>query len=190
MKRIAVWIGALAMTLLACSCARDIYVSEALQLPEHAPLYTRYNLYYENPEDMRSLNMLKGDMLPFGTEVVIDNATSREIEFHTVKDGRKFRLVFEEKYWLKSPEEYLRQVFSSDDADDLTVGIRPLVIEKLRRGIVEKGMSKKEVGLAYGPPATYRTPSQSLNTWCYWTDELVGKRVIFNRGAVVDIIQL
>ena len=57
-------------------------------------------------------------------------------------------------------------------------------------GIVEKGMTKQEVELAFGPPCAFRTTSPALDTWCFWTEFLVGKRIIFTRGVVSEILVL
>ena len=179
-----------AATFLLCGCAHKLIVSEVLQSPEQAPIYTKYNLWYTNPMRMDTLNMLKGDILPFGTEVVITSASDREICFTTVKDKRKFCIKFSTDYRMMSAEDYLRELFSTQNESDLTVGIRALTIEKLKAGIVEKGMTRKEVELAFGPPCAFRTPSPSLDTWCFWTEYLVGKRIIFTRNVVSDILVL
>ena len=179
-----------AASVLLCGCAHKMIVSEVLQSPEQAPIYTRYNLWYTDPMRMDTLNMLKGDILPFGTEVVITSASDSAICFTTVKDKRKFRIKFSTDYRLMSAEDYLRELFSTQNESDLTVGIRALTIEKLKAGIVEKGMTRQEVELAFGPPCAFRTPSPRLDTWCYWTEYLVGKRIIFTRNVVSDILVL
>ena len=139
---------------------------------------------------LNAVSAIKGDILPFGTEVVITSATDREIRFTTVKDKRDFRIKFAMDYRMMSVEDYLRELFSTQNESDLTVGIRALTIEKLKAGIVEKGMTRQEVELAFGPPCAFRTPSPTLDTWCYWTDFLVGKRIIFTRNVVSDILVL
>ena len=179
-----------AAVFLLCGCAHKLIVTEVLQLSEQAPVYTRYNLWYTNPKKIDTLNMLKGEILPFGTEVVITSASDRSICFTTVKDKREFRISFSSDYRMMSAEDYLRELFSAESESDLTVGIHPVTIEKIKAGIVETGMTRKEVELAYGPPCAFRTPSLSLDTWCYWTEYLVGKRIIFTRDVVSDILVL
>ena len=169
---------------LLAGCARDLIVAEVLQIPEQASIYTRYNLWYTNPMNMDSLNMLKGEILPFGTEVVVTSATSKEIRFTTVADGREFRIKYSTDYRMVPAEEYMRELFSTQNESDLTVGIRPVTIEKLKAGIVETGMTKQEVELAYGPPCAFLTPTPTHDTWCYWTEFVVGKRIIFTKGVV------
>ncbi len=175
---------------LLCGCAQQLIVSEVLQAPEQALIYTRYNLWYTDPMKMDTLNTLKGDILPFGTEVVITSASDSEICFTTVNDKRKFRIKYTDDYRMMSAADYLRELFSTQNEADLTVGVRALTVEKLKAGIVEKGMTRQEVELAFGPPCAFRTPSPTLDTWCYWTDFLVGKRIIFTRNVVSDILVL
>ena len=179
-----------AAVFLLAGCAHKLIVSEVLQTPEQAHIYTRYNLWYTDPMRMDTLNMLKGEILPFGTEVVITSATDREIRFTTVKDKRDFRISFTSDYRMMSAEDYMRELFSTQNESDLTVGIRALTIEKLKAGIVEKGMTRQEVELAFGPPCAFRTPSPALDTWCFWTEYLVGKRIIFTRNVVSEILVL
>lgn len=179
-----------AAVFILSGCARKLIVSEVLQTPEQAPIYTKYNLWYTNPMRMDTLNMLKGEILPFGTEVVITSASDSEICFTTVRDKRKFRIKYSNDYRMMSAEDYMRELFSTKNEADLTVGVRALTIEKLKAGIVEKGMTRQEVELAFGPPCAFRTPSRSLDTWCFWTEYLVGKRIIFTRNVVSDILVL
>lgn len=171
-------------------CANKLIVSEVLQSPEQAPIYTRYNLWYTDPMDIDTLNTLKGKILPFGTEVVITSATSREICFTTVADKREFRIKYTPDYRVMSAEDYMRELFSTQNESDLTIGIHPLTVEKLKAGIVEEGMTRQEVRLAYGPPCAFRTPSPKLDTWIYSIDYLVGKRIIFTRDVVSAIFVL
>ena len=180
----------LAAAFLLTGCAHKMIVSEVLQSPEQAPIYTRYNLWYTDPEEMDTLNMLRGDILPFGTEVEITSATDRNICVTAVETGKKYRIKFSRDYRMMSAEDYLRELFSTNSEIELTVGVHPLTVEKLKAGIVEKGMTRQEVELAFGPPCAFRTPSPRLDTWCFWTEYLVGKRIIFTRDVVSDILVL
>lgn len=179
-----------AVTALLSGCARELIVEEALQLPAHARIFTAYNLWYDEDHEIRSINMQKGSILPFGTEVTILKATEEEIHFRTVADHRDFVIKFEKRYRMQAPEDYLRETFTRDDPETLTEGVPVPDLEKLKRGIVEKGMSKQEVRLAFGRPCKFKTPDESLDTWVYWTDFLEGRRVVFNNDKVFEIIEL
>ena len=179
-----------AASFFLVGCARQLIVSEVLQSPEQAPIYTSYNLWYTDPMKIDTLNMLRGEILPFGTEVVITSATDGEICFTTVADKRKFRIKYSTDYRVMAVEDYMRELFSTKNEAALTLGIHPLTVEKLKAGIVENGMTRQEVRLAFGPPCAFRTPSPDLDTWCFWTEYLVGKRIVFTRDVVSAILVL
>lgn len=178
----------LGTTALLTGCARELIVAEVLQIPEQAVVRTAYNLWYTNPLEMDTVNVQKGTILPFGTPVEITKATDREILFQTA-DGKKFRIEFEPDYRLQSPEEYLRDLFTLKSVEEICAGMDLLVREKIRRGIVEKGMDKADVLIAYGPPCAFRTPSAAAATWLYPQDFLEYKRIVFKGGKVLEIIQ-
>lgn len=181
----------MALALAFCaSCAKDIVVEEALQLPVHATVRTAYNIWYNDSMEVESINYLSGSILPFGTEVVITRATEKEIFFHTVADNRQFRIRFNKDHRMQTAREYIQTLFTADDVETITEDISPANVEKIRRGIVEKGMTKKEVSLAYGPPCRFKTPSETLDTWLFWTEFLISRRIIFNGGRVVEILVL
>lgn len=183
--------AAAALTALFCtSCAKDLVVEEILQVSLNQKIYTAYNIWYDNPDRVESINYLKGSVLPFGTEVEIIEATDKEIKFRTVADNKMFRILFERRYRMQSAQDYIRELFTTEDFKTLTEGVSLLNVEKLRRGLIDKGMTKREIRLAYGPPCKFKTPDESLNTWLYWTELLVGKRILFSKGKVTEIIVL
>ena len=193
MKMKCQWLvsAAVALTALFCtSCTKELVVEEVLQIQVNGKLYTSYNLWYEKADHVNSVNYLKGSILPFGTEVEITKATNDEITFRTVADKKVFRIVFEQQYRMQSVEDYIRDLFTSRDFKTLSEGISTVNVEKIRRGMIDNGMTKQEVRLAYGPPCKYKTPDESLNTWLFWTELLVGKRIVFNNNKVTDIIVL
>lgn len=181
----------LSTVVFLSACARTINSAEILQIPEHATVRTAYNLWYTDPMEMDTLNYLQGTILPFGTEVRLTRVTDQEICFKTVNAPvQEFRIHFTDQYRMQTQEDYIRELFTTQTTDDLTLGIRPLTIEKLKRGIVEKGMTRQEVILAFGPPCAFKTPARANSTWVFWKDFLVAKRVVFNEDAIVDIFVL
>lgn len=190
MKKVLFILAAAVSSLITASCAREIIPEEVLQLPEHASIYTSYNMWYEDPSDIDSLNIQKGEILPFGTEVNITSATERKIKFRTVKDNREFVITYNKRKNIIPIEDFMKKYFVTKDPEEMSLGIKPLVYEKIKRGIVEPGMSRGEVTRAYGPPAAFRTPSESVDTWVYWVDSATGKRVIFNGNKVSEVIVL
>lgn len=188
MKKISAVLTAFAMILILSGCAREIIVAEVLQTPVQAQIRTAYNLWYENPTEMDTINMQKGSIIPFGTVVEVTKASDKEICFTTVDDGKKFRIEYEYKYRLQTPEEILKTVFTTRTEEDLRGNLDALTYEKVRRGIVEKGMTRQAVLLAYGPPCAIRTPDMALSSWLYPLDFLEYKRLIFKDNKIIEIL--
>ncbi len=181
---------AFSIAALSCltACSSDLIIAEILQVEEQATIRTAYNLWYEDPMDMDTVNVQKGKIIPFGTAIEIMKATESEILFVTPADKKQFRLKIEKEYRLQSPEEYLRELLTTRTAEQLGNGLDPVSFEKAKRGIIEKGMTKQAVLLAYGPPCAFRTPDLAFSTWLYPVGYLEYKRVIFNNNVVQAII--
>lgn len=62
MKKIISLLAALTALLFTAGCAKEIIVAEILQTPEQARIYTRYNIWYEDPSEISSLNIQKGSI--------------------------------------------------------------------------------------------------------------------------------
>jgi hypothetical protein len=183
-------------TLLLCGCQSDeISVYEVLQIPDSAKVYTAHNLWYnDNPgddeEEISALNYQKGMIIPFGTEVKIDEVDDDCVTFTTVKDGRQYELDFPQKWMLFPVREYIKQAFTGKSEQDLEKEIAPEKLKFIKKGIVEKGMTREEVILAYGYPAPFRTPSLEEDTWIYWTEPMRSKRVVFKKDKVTAIFSI
>ena len=177
------------LLFLLTSCARTVIPEEVLQVPEFVPVYTAFNLWYDKDGDMDSLNIQKGSILPFGTEIEFIDATTDRIRFKRVSDGKVFRLEYNFDRTLMPIEKYIRRLFVFTDAKEMTLAVRPMIQEKIRRGVVEKGMTRSEVLLAFGPPPPMRTPAESVDTWIYWVDRGATIRVVFFGEKVIDIIR-
>lgn len=187
-KTVLLFIAAAAMLLT--SCARTVIPEEVLQMPEFTPVYTAYNLWYDEDGDMRSENIQQGTILPFGTEIEFIDADTDRIRFRRVSDGREFRLNYNVNRSMIPIESFIKRLFVFKPEKELRLGVRPLIYEKIKRGIVEKGMTRNEVLLAFGPPPAMRTPSETVDTWLYWSDEGVTRRIVFFGNKVIDVIVL
>ena len=189
-KNACLFLVSAAALFLLTSCARTIIPEEVLQMPEFAPVYTAFNLWYDADGVMTSANIQKGEILPFGTEIEFIDADTDRIRFKRVSDGKEFRLKYSLERTLVPIEQYIRRLFVFRSEKELLIGVRPKITEKIKRGIVEKGMTRNEVLLAFGPPPPMRTPSETVDTWIYWTDDGVTKRVIFFGDKVIDVVLL
>ena len=90
---------------------------------------------------------------------------------------------------MMSIDDFMRKTFTTKSADDVAKGFKPSVYEKLRRGVVEEGMTRDMVLLSFGYPAPSRTSSLKDDTWIYWDDVLKSRRVVFKGDTVIAIIE-
>ena len=181
------FLAAGALLLSGCQ-TRTIVPEEVLQLPAHASVYTAYNLWYENPESLSPDNIQKGSLIPFGTEVKLLSMTDSEIVFRA--EGKTFTLKYDGARTMMPIEDFAKQLFTTSVAVETASGVTPAAFEKMRRGIIEKGMTKQNVITTYGPPSKNRTPNQLSDSWIYWVDRVKTKRVIFRNGKVLTEIVL
>jgi len=181
-------ITAAALILAGCITTKTVKYTEALQVSENTPLYTAYNIWYEIPWKISSINYHKGKIIPFGSAVKIISIENDVITFKRLSNGREYSITYKEKYGLKPVEEFLKVLFTTKNRKELSKGIPQDHIAKIEKGVIEKGFTRREVELAFGPPSPHRTPLREGNTWIYWKSRFNTMRVIFKDDKVEDII--
>jgi hypothetical protein len=164
--------------LLLCSCSREFIPYEVLQVPKYDSVYTSYTLWYTDPLKMTSENMQQGEILPFGTEVVITKMTEDEVRFNAA--GKEFCIELEDKN-IETIHMFVKRTFSTKNAEDLAAGSSSGDFEKMRRGIISEGMTEEQVLVAYGRPSFFRSPVLSNDTWIYQAGPVKSKRIIFQK---------
>jgi len=163
---------------------RQIIVSEVLQQPLGKKIYLKQNIWYENPKKISCLNIQKGNILTFGTEVEPFNVTDYQLTFKTPKDGKEFTIDYYHSLVMLPMEGFIKQIFTMKTRDELTKGMKPAHIKMMLAGKVKRGMTKKQVRITYGKPAVCRTPSTLNSTWVYWLTNDSVYRVVFRSGKV------
>ncbi|MBO5760438.1 MAG: hypothetical protein J6S53_02720 [Lentisphaeria bacterium] len=197
MKKILTVFCLLILTVLFTGCARQTVIpEEVMQLPQYAQIYTAFNLWSNPSPDKEEgsiideLNTRKGELIPFGTQIEFLKSDAENIIFKTVKDQKKHTLKYSAGKSVRNIEEVIKTFFTTKTMTELTAGIRKPDIEKLKRGLVEKGMRRNEVLLGYGLPPPLRTPVLNVDTWTYYTDYGVTQKVVFFRDKVVEILAI
>ena len=70
MKKVFLFVfAAISVLLCAVGCSEPVVFSEVFQQGENEKLYTAYNIWYTNPEDISCLNVQQGAFIPIGTEI-------------------------------------------------------------------------------------------------------------------------
>ena len=202
MKRVFLYVIAAVFSVIlgAGCCFEPVVFSEVFQQGVNEKLYTAYNIWYTDPEDISCLNIQQGSFIPIGTEIEPVRTSScssflslsgndEKITFRD-KTGKSYTINFKDGYRLCSMRDYLFYTFTKKDRAELLKGVSPQAQKHILRGEVVPGMTEAEVKLCYGPPPAIRTPDLRYETWIYWltADETV--RIIFRGGKVRNLLNL
>jgi len=174
--------------LAGCTSPLKRSVYEVLQVPSSTRLYLSSNHWYNDPLKMDSFNYQNGSILPFGTEVTDFDFDETYIAFKRVKDGRVFGITLNKNYAMISMDKYIKQILMVKNPAEVELDTKPTVFEKIVRGVVEKGMTKEEVIMAYGVPSRHRTPEFKSDTWIYQESRTQTRRVVFKKGIVTAVL--
>jgi len=192
MKKFFSLFGGLLALLTLAGCADPVVFAEVFQLQQDQKLYTRYNIWYEDPENISCLNIQRGTFLPIGTEIepVKTTAFPETIVFKEVKTRKEFTIHFRESYRLCTMRDFIADTFTTESLDEQLKGVSPKARDRILRGEVMPGMTQKEVILSYGPPSRLRTPSLQNETWFYWLSDSQTVRLVFRGDKVRRILHL
>lgn len=137
-------------------------ISGCATAPPSKTIYTAYNIWYERPARISSVNYIKGRRIAAGTRILNYKVEGNEILFETKRGA--FTIHFRDRYHPGlSVRDFCDRLFTNQDFAGLTQGMNEKEIRAIRRGAVIKGMGKQAVRVAFGPAPEHRTP----NTWIY-----------------------
>lgn len=165
--------------LFLCSCAREYIPHEILQVSKFDKIRTAYNLWYTNPMEMTSENIQQGEIIPFGTEVVLTHMDEDKVCFEI--NGKKFQIQIADKN-LETMHSFAARTFTTQKAIDLAGSATEAEFERMRRGIVAEGMTEEQVLVTYGRPSITRSPNLKINTWIYQVGPVKSRRIIFGEA--------
>ncbi len=155
-------------------------------------IYTAYNIWFEKPERIWSINYKKGAIIPAGTqvrdvEIITTNRRHKAIIFKTSKENKAFSIFWIKKYHPgKTIQLFKKALFTTKKFDELTSGMTKNEIAAIKKGEIVKGMNKKAVLVCYGPPPEHATFRQEHNVWTYWTSKFIRKKVFFDDDGKVS----
>ncbi|MBR7107875.1 MAG: hypothetical protein IKC89_05620 [Lentisphaeria bacterium] len=192
MNKIMVLFAALVLVVMS-GCADPVVFAEVFQLEKGQEIYTRYNLWYDDPEEVSCLNIQSGAFIPIGSviEPIGTDSFPERIRFRDRKSGKVFAIRFEEAYRLCTMRDFIAMTFSSEnplasipEKSEQEKKIKARIV----RGEVVPGMTRRDVELAYGPPPAIRTPDKRNESWIYWRTPTQQIRVVFRDDVVRSII--
>ena len=183
---------ALIAGIIFTGCAEPVIFAEVFQQNKNEKIYTAYNLWYTDADNMNTLNIQQGSFIPVGTEIepVSTSSWSNRINFIVVPTGKLHSIKFSQAERLCTMRDFISYTFTTTPREKLFEDIPENVRERVIRGQVVAGMSQKAVLLAYGPPPACRTPDLKLGTWIYWRTPEDVIRLVFRGDKVRSILNV
>lgn len=131
------------------------------------PLYTAYNIWYEKPNAISSVNYKTGTMLPAGTPIRSVQVNRSRIAF-TTTDGGAYTIVFQaQNHPGMTIDEFKDRMLIPRNFAAMTREMTALEVGCIRKGAIEPDLGKQAVVMVYGYPPEDHTPSVNSNTWRY-----------------------
>ena len=186
------FISAALLCAVVSGCADPVVFSEVFQLEKGQEICTKYNIWYDDPQEISCLNIQHGGFIPIGTVIEplgTDNYPER-IRFKVKSTGKEYAILFSESYRLCTMRDYIANTFTVGNPLDKLASATDRdkkIRERIIRGEVVPGMTRDQVELAYGPPPAVRTPDKRNETWIYWRTENQQIRVIFRDDVVRNV---
>jgi len=149
--------------------------------------YTQVNIWFEKPKKIYGTNYHVGAIIPVGTKVKIKDVRSSKLIFTDEKHDTVYAIINKKKHNNISIPELLDKWFSKQDVM-APGGKFSKFTEKeqkaIKSGIIEVGMSREAVLMAYGYPPTIRTPSLDTDRWTYWRNRWITQVADFKDDKV------
>lgn len=180
----------ISVCLILAGCADPVVFSEVFQLSKGDRIYTAYNLWYTDPLNMDSLNVQQGSFIPLGTEIepLATGRWNNEIKFKDLSTGKIHVIKYTPAWRLCTMREFIFNTFTTKNREVLLADLPQDMKNRVVRGEVVPGMSRKATVLSYGPPPAVRTPDMRNDTWIYWRNRNDVIRLIFRNDRVREII--
>ena len=197
MKNLKFVILPLIMLMAGC-VTQKINVRALLDAGPKDQIYTAYNIFYSDPQDVPTINYrLAGKLLPAGTPIeLLDTGyctNDREdiVSFKVISTQRVYNMTHQKRWRAKDDDvhSFIKRLFTTQAFEKRTEGFSEDIIKEIKTGMIVKGMTKEQVIIALGYPATHRTQSLDNSTWMYWKDPDVCFRAIFKNGKISDILE-
>ncbi len=175
---------------ITSGCARTVVVSEVLQMQLDDKLYTKYNIWYTEADNINCLNIQQGTILPIGTEVEIIECDEKKVTFAPVATGEQFTIKLDRGERMCNMQEFVQMTFTVQPLDKLLADVSAEAAANIKKAVITEGMTKKEIELAYGPVPPIFTPDKRNITWMYPIKENRYLRLIFHGNKLKTILNL
>jgi len=174
------------VVFIAAGFGMQVVVAEE-DSPVGKTYYTQVNIWFEKPKKIYGTNYHVGAIIPVGTKVKITEIRSSKLYFTDLKTNIKYRIINKTKHNNITMTDLLNKWFSKTDimaAGGKFSKFSEKEQKAIRIGIVENGMSKDAVLMAYGYPPTIRTTSLESDRWTYWRNRWITQVANFTDNKV------
>lgn len=146
--------------------------------------YTRHTFKYEKKR-YKTTNYLKGTLVPINSKAKLLKYNRKTIIILLEDTGVKVRIQNVKKFSGASVNAIFDRMFSMDEVDVDKYDKK--TSKKIRLGVVDIGMSKKQVLMALGFPPAHETPSLDLDQWKYWKNRFNTMLITFDDDRVINV---
>lgn len=153
--------------------------------------YTAYNLWYEQPEKLYSINYKKGRLVPAGTrvdQVSVKSGRRGRISFRHIDYDTTYTILLQAKFHPKLTIDDIRERLLTDQPISVRMAnMSDVDKEGIEKGVVLPGMSKDAVLISFGYPPEHRTASTKMKDWYYWMHRFRSERVTFDEKDIATV---
>ncbi len=181
---------ALAIAVLTAVLIASIGVGA---VPAAEKQYTAYNLWFEKPQKVSSINYKRGAIIPAGTEITnVRTGTKGKfslLSFTAKKNNRNFIIYWSQKYHPgKTVQDFKNKFVTTKTFASITKGLTKKDVAAIKSGTPYLGMGKKALLICYGQPPEHATFDHDAAKWTYWSSRFIKKIITFNsKGRIISI---
>lgn len=146
--------------------------------------YTRHTFKHEKRR-YKTTNYLKGTLVPINSKVELLKYNRKVIIVRLVESGDKIRIQNVKKFSGATIDTIFDRIFSQKETD--LGNFSRAVAKKIRLGVVDIGMTKKQVLMALGYPPAHETPSPDMDQWKYWKNRFNTMLISFDEDKVINV---
>lgn len=147
-------------------------------------LYTSYNIWYEKPDAISSVNYKTGKMLMAGTPVRSIQVKGSRIAF-TTNDSGAYTIDFQAKrHPGMTIDELKDRMLIPRNFAEMTREMTAQEVSCIRKGAIMPDLGKQAVLMVYGYPPEDLTPSVNSNTWLYPMNRSRNEAVKFDTNGM------
>lgn len=181
-KLIKAFLSILCIILFASSCMyfpdkdqklQYVYDMYGLDFDQHKTIYTKHNIWFDDPENIIVRYCEGKYLIPFGTEIKFIESYPGYVIFETKDNEKKqLRINNDTEETLLPDDEYFHRIFTEKNPMDELKGMSEKDLKALKEGRIYKGMTRQEVLIAYGSPPRLLNPFyHKKTTWMYIMDD-------------------